>query len=229
MSSAALLADDSKIMFRSDVALARVDAQVVDRNNRAITGLDKSDFVLRENGQVQEITNFAREDMPVDILLLLDVSRSMRPHVQRISEAAHEALQAFGPRDRVAVMVFDRSSRVRMPFRNNRRDIENGIEQVLYQEDFEGGTDITRGLLDAADYINREGRRDARRAVIILTDDQTERDRKEDRVTQAMMNSGAVLSALIAPNAMDRVGYGGGTRGVGAEWDGPEPEVRWAE
>ncbi len=215
-----LLADDTKVVFRSEVALARVDAQVLDRSNRAITGLSKSDFVLRDNGQVQEITNFAREDMPVDVLLLLDVSRSMRPHVERISEAAHEALQALGPNDRVAVMVFDRSTRVRMPFRGNRRDIEYGIQQVLNQEDFQGGTDITRGLLDAAAYIGREGRRDARRAVVILTDDQTERGRDEDRVTRAMSNAGAVLSALLAPDAMGSRFPGGRTRRGGSGWPG---------
>jgi VWFA-related protein len=230
--SIVLLADDQKVVFRSEVALARVDAQVVDRNNRAITGLDKTDFVLRENGKTREITNFAREDMPVDVLLLLDVSRSMRPHVQRISEASHEALRALGPSDRVAVMVFDRSSRLRMPFRGNRRDIEYGIQQVLYQEDFQGGTDITRGLLDAAAYMSKEGRRDARRAIVILTDDQTERGRDEDRVTRAMNNAGTVLSALLAPDAM-RTGRGaayprgGGTRSPWPGGGGPLGGVIW--
>jgi VWFA-related protein len=222
VASIVLLADDQKVVFRSEVALARVDVQVVDRNNRAITGLDKSDFVLREDGKIREITNFAREDMPVDVLLLLDVSRSMRPHVQRISEASHEALRALGPNDRVAVMVFDRSSRLRMPFRSNRRDIESGIEQVLYQEDFRGGTDITRGLLDAAAYMSKHGRRDARRAIVILTDDQTERGRDEDRVTRAMNDAGTVLSALLAPDAM-RTGRGRPyprRGGMGSPWPG---------
>ena len=32
-------ADDNDVVFRSDVSLVRVDAQVVDRDNRAVTGL----------------------------------------------------------------------------------------------------------------------------------------------------------------------------------------------
>ena len=55
----------------------RVDAQVVDRGNRTITGLRVSDFILREEGRPQEIRNFASENMPVDVLLLLDVSPSV--------------------------------------------------------------------------------------------------------------------------------------------------------
>src|SRR5581483_2890801 len=60
--------------FKSDVAMTRVDAQVTDRTGRAITGLEASDFVLRVNGKPVPIRNFASENMPIDILLLLDVS-----------------------------------------------------------------------------------------------------------------------------------------------------------
>src|SRR5437773_5247812 len=120
-----LLAQDSDtIVFRSDVSLVRVDAQVVDRDNRAITGLRISDFILREDGRPQPIRNFASENLPVDVLFLLDVSGSMRPHVQRIAEAAHQALRALGEDDRVAIMVFDRQTRLRLPFRKSRMEVE---------------------------------------------------------------------------------------------------------
>src|SRR5690348_928361 len=96
------------VTFRSDVALARVDAQVVDANNRPIRGLRAEDFVLRDNGKQQEIREFQSEKTPVDVLLLLDVSRSMQPHIQRIASASHQALAALGDQDRIAIMVFDR-------------------------------------------------------------------------------------------------------------------------
>src|SRR5947208_3453032 len=113
LSVVCLFAADENIVFKSDVALVRVDAQVVDKSNRAITGLQVSDFVLFEEGKQQPIRNFAKEDMPIDVLLLLDVSGSMRPHVERVANAAHDALNVLGPHDRVAIMVFDRSTRVR--------------------------------------------------------------------------------------------------------------------
>lgn len=211
------------VVFRSDVSLVRVDAQVVDRNNRAVTGLRAEDFILREDGRPQPIRNFASEDMPVDVLFLLDVSASMRPHVERIASAAHQALRVLRDQDRVAIMVFDRSTRLRLPFRNSRDDVEREFESLLRQEDFRGGTDITRGLLDAADYIGRNGRRGARRAIVILTDDQTERNRDEDAVSRALTRSDAVLSALIAPDAMQHRSHGGMGRGGGSQGGGSWP------
>src|SRR5205807_940337 len=65
------------VIFRSDVSLVRIDAQVVDRDNRAITRLRVNDFALREEGRPQPIRNFGSENMPVDVLMLLDVSASM--------------------------------------------------------------------------------------------------------------------------------------------------------
>lgn len=220
-----LAAADGDVVFRSDVSLVRVDAQVVDRDNRAITGLRAEDFVLKEEGRSQQIRNFASEDMPVDVVLLLDVSRSMRPHIERVTSAAHQALRELADQDRVAIMVFDRSTRVRLPFRNSRDDVERELESLLRHEDFNGGTDITRGLLDAANYVARNARREARRAIVIVTDDQTERNRDEAAVSRALTRADAVLCALIAPDAMgNRQGYpggGGGRRGGGGgSWPG---------
>ena len=203
---------DPSVIFRSDVSLVRVDAQVVDLDNHPITGLRAEDFILREGGKQQEIRNFVSEKMPVDVILLLDVSRSMRPHVERVASAADRALGVLGDQDRVAILVFDRATRVRLPFRNSRREAERELQLVLDQENFRGGTDIKRGLLYAADYMARHARTDARRAIVILTDDQTERDRDDAGVLGALTRADAVLSALIAPDAL----HTGSTRPHGA-------------
>jgi VWFA-related protein len=195
-------AEDPQVTFRSDVSLGRVDAQVVDRGNQLIRNLTVQDFIMRVDGKPQEIRNFQSEKVSVDVVLLLDVSRSMEPHIRRVATAAHQALRALGEQDRIATMVFDRFTRLRMPFRPSRRDAERELESVLDRETFEGGTDITRGLLDTASYVEQNARRDARRAIIIVTDDQTERSRNEAAVLHALTRADSVLSALIAPDAL---------------------------
>jgi VWFA-related protein len=201
--AAALPAQD--VVFRSDVLLVRVDVQVLARDRHAVTGLRAEDFELREGGQLQPIRNFANEEMPLDVLLLIDVSGSMGPHVRRMADAAHEALRSLRQQDRVGLMAFDRSTRVRLALRNGPDEAERELNRLLEQERFGSGTDITRALLDAAEYMRRNARAEARRAIVILTDDQTERDRDEAAVERALARADAVLSALLAPDA---IGFG---------------------
>jgi VWFA-related protein len=215
------LAAGDDVVFHSDVSLVRVDAQVVDSSNRAIIHLRAEDFILRENGRAVPIRNFASENMPVDVLFLLDVSGSMRPHVQRIADASGQALTELGNSDRMGIMVFDRATRVRLAFSSDRQAVQREFDRLLRDERFNGGTDITRAMLDAADYMRREGRRDARRAIVILTDDRTEFDRDDEAVERALTRADTVMCALIAPDAMPygnrggrrQGGYGGGGLG----------------
>lgn len=213
---------DDAVVFRSGVSLVRVDAQVVDRGNRVITGLGPQDFLLREQGRPQTIQGVDNEKLPIDLVLLLDVSASMRPHVERIVSASHEAMRQLRDQDRVAIMVFDRSTRVRMGFRSSQSGVDRELEKALDYETFRGGTDITLGLLDAADMIRSQGRREARKAIVIVTDDQTERERNVEAVERALARSDAVLMALIAPDALGtgRGGYPGGRHGGGGGYPG---------
>lgn len=189
-------------VFRSDIALVRVDTQVTDGQNRTIAKLKVEDFVLAENGALQPIRHFGNEDMPLDVVLLFDVSSSMRPHLERLAGAAHEALGVLGEKDRVAMMVFDSSSRLRLEFRTNRADVVSEFERLLRDEKFERGTEIPRAIIEAAKYMGREARREARHAIVIVTDDRTGARSDDKGVGHALAKADAVLSALIVPDAM---------------------------
>ena len=213
-------AGDDNVVFRDDVALSRVDAQVVDRDGRAITGLEARDFVLRVDGKVQPIKNFASESMPIDILLLLDVSGSMRPHVERIAEAARQALNVLAPQDRIAILVFDTRARERLPFSNSRGDVMEELDHIVRSERFNGGTRITTALIEAASYVQRHARPDARRAVVILTDDETQDSEDEPRVENALSRADSILSFLQAPYEPPTAGMPGGGHRRGGAWPG---------
>ncbi len=221
--AAAALADDNPVVFKSDVAMTRIDAQVLDHDGRAITGLEARDFVLRLDGHILPIRNFASENMPIDILLLLDVSGSMRPHVERIASAAEQALHVLADKDRVAIMIFDTSARIRLGFRSNHSEITNELNSLLRSERFNGGTEITHALLQASAYVEREARKDARRAIVILTDDETQDEEDQPRVDAALARANAVLSFLQAPYEPPAMTGGGrrrGRMGSGGGWPG---------
>jgi VWFA-related protein len=222
------MADD--VVFKSDVALTRVDAQVVDQNGRALTGLQVNDFVLRVNGQTVPIRNFSSENTPLDVLLLLDVSGSMRPHVERIADASEQALRVLSPKDRIAIMIFDTSARVRLPFDSDRDRVTSELNHLLRSERFNGGTRITSALLSAASYVGRQARPEARRAIVILTDDETQDEEDETVVESALGRANAILSFLQAPYEVPTMaggrrrhgtwGSGGGGGLPGTGWPG---------
>ncbi len=118
-------------------------------------------------------------------------------------------------------MVFDRATRVRMPFRAHRGgEVERGLDRVLDQENFNGGTDITRGIYNAIEHVKQNARRDARRAIVILTDDQTEFQSDESGLIRSLARNDIVLSLLLAPDVVQRqrrqtggVGFPGGGQG----------------
>jgi len=192
-------ADDESIpVFRSDVAMGRIDTLVMDRSRHPIGGLRKEDFLLRQDGKLIPIRNLAYEDLPVDVLLLIDISGSMRVHVERVASAAHRALAVLGDQDRVGIMVFDTRTRLRLPFRQDLNDVERKLDNVVQNERFNGGTNINGALLDAAAYVEREGRRQMRHAIVIVTDDQA-LPCDQARVATALDRADAVLMVLLAP------------------------------
>ncbi|MDX2269668.1 MAG: VWA domain-containing protein [Bryobacter sp.] len=209
---------EPEVVFRGGVSLARIDVQVLDRNRRAVTGLRAEDFELLVNGQPTPIANFATEEVPLDVLILLDVSGSMRPHVELVGSAMREALYVLGRKDRVALMVFDRRTRLSMPYRGDHDDIVRGMQALLDQEDFNGGTDITRAFYDSIQYVRTHARPEARKAIVILTDDRTERNRDVRGIGRALSEGGIVVSALIAPDALGNRRVGRGPVSIGTSW-----------
>jgi VWFA-related protein len=198
-------ADDNTPVFHSNVAMGRIDALVLDRAQRPIGGLHIDDFLLRQEGRPIPIHNLSYEDLPVDVLLVLDVSASMRVHIQSISSAAHQALAVLGDQDRVGIMVFDTRSRLQLPFRQDRALVERELDDVVETEPFDGGTNIERALLNAAAYVEREGRPKMRHAIVIVTDDQA-MPCDQARVLAALDRADAVLMVLLSPTFAPRNG-----------------------
>src|SRR5439155_17280929 len=79
-------------MFRTAIDLTTVTATVVDKNGALITGLPGDAFDVFEDGQLQTITQFTNERVPVSLAVLLDVSDSM--YGRRIQDA-REAIERF--------------------------------------------------------------------------------------------------------------------------------------
>src|SRR5260370_11811337 len=117
--------------FRADVSQVHVDAEVLNKGGHIITGLTRSDFRLFDEGKEQSLVGFATEEQSLDIILLFDVSGSMRSKVEKVVGASHQAMRELRPGDRVAVMTFTTSTRLVGPFTDDQGAVEHYIEDVL--------------------------------------------------------------------------------------------------
>jgi len=189
--------------FRSDVSLVRLDAEVTD-GIRTLNGFRKEDFVVKDNGQPRQVLYFSQDEVPLDLILLFDISGSMRPNVQRVAVSASAALAELRPRDRVAIMTFHRTSRIVAPFTEDLAAVERTIDEKIVGGKFRGGTHLLAGVDDAAKYFLEQPRNERRRAVLILTDNYGQRSRKGSTVIHRLWEADASLSGLIIRGAAEQ-------------------------
>src|SRR5215469_16152541 len=127
----ALLLQD-QFVFRSDVALVHVDAEVRTASG-PVSDLRRGSFRVTDNGLDQTIVYFAHDEQPLDVILLFDTSHSMRPVVARVAEAAHMAMGELRPGDRVAIMAFDRTTDLVQDFTADLSTAEQAISGRVLQ------------------------------------------------------------------------------------------------
>jgi VWFA-related protein len=110
---AAPVAATQQATFSSRLEAVRVDVAVTERG-RPVPGLTAADFEIFDNGVRQQVALIATEDLPLDLVLALDVSGSVEgerfAHLQETSVAALKTLRAA---DRAALVTF--TQRVRLP------------------------------------------------------------------------------------------------------------------
>jgi Ca-activated chloride channel family protein len=92
--------------MKMDVNMVLVPVTVTDTRDRPVTGLDKKNFSLYQDGEPQEIRYFSTEDAPVSIGLLLDVSKSMRGKFGIERAAISEFFKNANAKDDYFVVTF---------------------------------------------------------------------------------------------------------------------------
>jgi len=185
------------VTFRTSVVQVRVDLQVVE-NNRPLTGLTKSDFVLYDEGAPQPLTYFGRDEEPVTVLLLLDVSGSMKSSLLQMGKTARQALGQLNARDRAGIMVFSKGTAVLHAFSNRFPEAAREIEVAVQDAKLPAGTAIHAALADAAAEFQKDSA-PGRRAVLMLTDGSGLNYLiNEDHTVKALSAANVVVNAMVA-------------------------------
>jgi VWFA-related protein len=183
--------------FRTGVALVQVDAEVTAADGRTLTGFHKEDFRVFDEGAEQPIVQFSWDEEPLDLILLFDISGSMRPKVEQVAAAARQGVEELRHGDRVAIMVFNTRSRMVSEFTEDLQAVQRSIQGDVLSIRFGGGTYIQNAVDDAAKRLAQEPRTRRRRAVLIITDDFGQRTRREGAVVRDFWEADALLTGLI--------------------------------
>jgi Ca-activated chloride channel homolog len=188
--------DQAPSVIHVDVNLVMVDATVKTKAGKIIDGLKKEDFELREDGVSQKIDVFSRDELPLNVALVLDLSDSIGPFLGPLREAANTALSALKPEDEVALFTFSTEAELRVAFTKDKSKIADQISGFQIG----GATNINDGIFLAAQYLLRTPPK-GRRVIILISDDvatDAGGQGTHDIVTEAIA-SDAVLYNLKIP------------------------------
>jgi len=79
---------------------------VTNKSGRSVSGLEKQDFTIYEDGVPQKIQVFDHQDIPVAVGLILDNSSSMVPFRAEVTAAALDLAESSNPNDEIFVIHF---------------------------------------------------------------------------------------------------------------------------
>jgi len=144
--------------------MALVNVTVTDPYDRLVTGLEKENFRVFEDGVEQEVVSFSSEDVPISIGVIFDMSGSMSDKVDKARQAAVQFFKTANPLDEFFLVSFNDRAELTSRFTSSVEDLEN---RMMFTE-AHGRT----ALLDAI-YLGlseMRGARNAKRALLIISD-----------------------------------------------------------
>jgi len=157
--------------FKLSVAVEEIllNISVEDAAGHPVTNLSQDNFAVFQDGVPQEIKSFARENVPISVILLIDTSSSMQgsPLVEA-KVAALAFLDEISPRDAVSLIAFGDRVQVLHPFDHNLLKIRTGVHSLTPR----GGTALYDAISKAFDLM--ETAPHPRHVIILLSDGKDE-------------------------------------------------------
>jgi VWFA-related protein len=170
INSHAQTAEPKTPVYRVDVHMVLVDTQVLNKKTRhAIPSLKATDFQVYEDNILQRLKVFNQDTMPLSVVLLFDLTDSVRPVLKSLAEGALEALQHLKPEDEVAVMTYSASAQVLQEATTDRALAVAAIEKTSRMESEEAAF-FNEGIFQATDVVAKSKNPYSRRVIIWLTD-----------------------------------------------------------
>ncbi len=152
-------------VFRKEVDEVTLHATVVDDKNHLVTGLDRSDFTVYEDGKPQQITSFRREDIPVAVGIVIDNSGSMRDKRPAVNAAAINFVKSSNPQDKVFIVNFNEDYFLDQDYTASVPKLKDALERI----EARGGTALYDAVVASSDHLKKSGLLE-KKVLLVITD-----------------------------------------------------------
>jgi Ca-activated chloride channel family protein len=146
-----------------DVHAVHIPVLVTDGNGQFVRGLPRESFRLTERNVVQTISYFASENVPLEIIVAVDVSGSMTDAMPQVKRAVKTFLSSLRPIDQVTLIGFNDNV---FSLARPSADLAARLRAIDLLEPW-GGTALYDVIVQAFDQL---GRQPGRRVLVVFTD-----------------------------------------------------------
>ena len=176
------------IDYTDTTRLVLLGAVVKTRSGKPVLGLTQDKFKIFENDKPLQIQSFYSESLPLDLVILLDTSSSLRNGgIDDVKRGAIAFISKLAPGDRVALFEFKKKPHKLADFTTDRVR----LTQLIQNMEPLGETALFNALHLGLDHLKE--RRKGRKALLLFTDG---RDSFYDdpRDKARMMRNGIIMA-----------------------------------
>jgi Ca-activated chloride channel homolog len=180
--------DDDVVRVNTDLVV--LNATVLDKDGKFVSGLKRTDFQIFEDGAEQKLMSFTAEETPFAAAILLDTSGSMETRLSLGRSAAIRFLDGLREEDVAAVYNFDSKVELMQDFSPG-RDLPArafGLRTRMM-------TALNDAVLRGADDLAKRNER--RRAIVVLSDGgENYSHASSDKALDHALQAGATIYAV---------------------------------
>lgn len=161
---------DGAPVFRATSELVLLDVNVIhSETNTAAGELQARDFELSEDGVPQRILFFGRDQLPLSVVLLFDLTGSVHSVLHRLAAGALTTLDHLKPEDEVAVMAYAASARLVDGFTCDHARTAAAVARAATMKSGDAAF-FNEAVYQAAAQLEKSANPTSRRVILWLTD-----------------------------------------------------------
>jgi VWFA-related protein len=146
-----------------DVDVVQVSVSVTDEHGQYVRGLPQSAFHITENGRPQPISHFYSEEAPLELVVAIDVSASMKSAMPTMKKAVAGLLAAVPPTHCVTLLAFNDEVFAVAPNVKDLRERAKVVDQLIAW----GSTALYESMAEGVRIL---GAKPGRKAMLVFTD-----------------------------------------------------------